>query len=71
MLGGFYRVLTPWLAPAVERELSRRVVSGLWTRDSGRLRAASPLGDAVRGAAGVIVREVLADPAAFAGRDDD
>ncbi|MGW2827022.1 ROK family protein [Streptomyces sp. NPDC001443] len=71
MLGGFYRALTHWLAPAVERELALRVISGLWAKDSGRLRAASPLGDAARGAAGVIVQEVLADPAAFADRGDD
>jgi predicted NBD/HSP70 family sugar kinase len=68
MLGGAYRELMEWLAPAVERELALRVVSGLWTEDGKRLRAASPLGDAARGAAGVIVREVLADPAAYAER---
>ncbi|MEU6609953.1 ROK family transcriptional regulator [Streptomyces shenzhenensis] len=71
MLGGVYRELMEWLAPAVEAELARRVVSGLWSQDRGRLRAASPLGDAARGAAGVIVREVLADPVAYAERDDD
>ncbi|MFE7980102.1 ROK family protein [Streptomyces shenzhenensis] len=71
MLGGVYRELMEWLAPPVEAELARRVVSGLWSQDRGRLRAASPLGDAARGAAGVIVREVLADPAAYAERDDD
>jgi predicted NBD/HSP70 family sugar kinase len=71
MLGGAYRELMPWLAPAVERELALRVVSGLWRGDGTRLRAASPLGDAVRGAAGVVVREVLADPAAHAERGED
>lgn len=69
MLGGVYRELMDWLAPAVDRELARRVVSGLWSEDGKRLRAASSLGDAARGAAGVIVREVLADPAAYAERD--
>ncbi|MBQ0887656.1 ROK family protein [Streptomyces sp. RM72] len=69
MLGGVYRELMDWLAPAVHRELARRVVSGLWSEDGKRLRAASSLGDAARGAAGVIVREVLADPAAHAERD--
>lgn len=68
MLGGVYRELMEWLAPAVDRELARRVVSGLWSTGGTRLRAASPLGDAARGAAGVIVREVLADPAAYAER---
>ncbi|MFJ8795443.1 ROK family protein [Streptomyces sp. NPDC102462] len=71
MLGGIYRELMDWLAPAVEAELARRVVSGLWHKDRTRLRASSPLGDAARGAAGVIVREVLADPAAYAERDED
>lgn len=69
MLGGVYRELMDWLAPAVDRELARRVVSGLWSEDGKRLRAASPLGDAARGAAGAIVREVLADPTAYAERD--
>ncbi|MEU5737241.1 ROK family protein [Streptomyces tendae] len=69
MLGGVYRELMDWLAPAVDRELARRVVSGLWSEDGKRLRAASSLGDAARGAAGVIVREVLADPAAYGERD--
>ncbi|MET9778864.1 ROK family transcriptional regulator [Streptomyces sp. NPDC006367] len=68
MLGGVYRELMAWLAPAVDRELALRVVSGLWTEGGKRLRAASSLGDAARGAAGVIVREVLADPAAHAER---
>lgn len=68
MLGGVYRELIEWLAPAVDRELARRVVSGLWREDRSRLRAASALGDAARGAAGVVVREVLADPAACAER---
>ncbi|MFE1043478.1 ROK family protein, partial [Streptomyces sp. NPDC058832] len=69
VLGGVYRELMDWLAPAVDRELARRVVSGLWRENGKRLRASSPLGDAARGAAGAIVREVLADPAAYAGRD--
>ncbi|CAL9354625.1 N-acetylglucosamine repressor [Streptomyces sp. enrichment culture] len=68
MLGGVYRELMEWLAPAAGRELALRVVSGLWSTDTTRLRAASPRGDAARGAAGVIVREVLADPAAYAER---
>jgi predicted NBD/HSP70 family sugar kinase len=71
MLGGIYRDLMEWLAPAVDRELARRVVSGLWREGGTRVRASSSLGDAVRGAAGVIVREVLADPMAFAGRIED
>ncbi|MFB7084939.1 ROK family protein [Streptomyces sp. NPDC056296] len=69
MLGGVYRELMDWLAPAVDRELALRVVSGLWSEGGKRLRASSSLGDAARGAAGVIVREVLADPAAYAERE--
>ncbi|AYG79389.1 N-acetylglucosamine repressor [Streptomyces hundungensis] len=66
VLGGIYRALTPWLAPAADRELTRRTVSGLWPPDSGRLRASSLAGDAARGAAGRVVRRVLGDPLAYA-----
>ncbi|MFF8832836.1 ROK family protein [Streptomyces sp. NPDC015131] len=65
VLGGIYRPLVPWLAPAAERELSGRVVSGLWRAGDGRLRGSSSSGDAARGAAAVVVREVAADPAAY------
>ncbi|MFI6053174.1 ROK family protein [Streptomyces violascens] len=65
VLGGIYRALMPWLAPAAERELTRRTVSGLWPPHSGRLRASSLAGDAARGAAARIVRRVLADPLAY------
>ncbi|MFD8121819.1 ROK family protein [Streptomyces albidoflavus] len=67
VLGGFYRELADRLAPAAERELQRRVVSGLWGAGSGRLSTASPAGDAARGAAGQVLRRVLADPLAYAG----
>ncbi|MDN3293578.1 ROK family protein [Streptomyces ficellus] len=68
VLGGIYRPLMPWLGPAADRELSRRVVSGLWAAGSGRLRASSSSGDAARGAAALVVREVVADPAGYAER---
>ncbi|QGV81468.1 ROK family transcriptional regulator [Streptomyces ficellus] len=68
VLGGIYRPLMPWLGPAVNRELSGRVVSGLWPRGGTRLRASSPSGDAARGAAALVVRDVVADPARYAGR---
>ncbi|RII08071.1 N-acetylglucosamine repressor [Streptomyces sp. YIM 130001] len=67
MLGGIFRPLMPWLGPAADRELTGRVVSGLWTEGSGRLRASSSSGDAARGAAAHVVRDVLADPAGYAG----
>ncbi|MER5185343.1 ROK family protein [Streptomyces sp. NPDC002896] len=66
VLGGIYRELLPWLAPSIDRELTARVISGLWEPGSGRLRASSSSGDASRGAAALVVREVLADPAAYA-----
>ncbi|MGY0021350.1 ROK family transcriptional regulator [Streptomyces sp. cg35] len=69
VLGGVFRGLMPWLAPAADRELTARVVSGLWTPGNGRLRASSSSGDAARGAAVRMVREVLADPAAYAERE--
>ncbi|WP_328535704.1 ROK family protein [Streptomyces sp. NBC_00344] len=68
VLGGIYRGLMPWLSPAADRELTSRVVSGLWSRGSGRLRASSVAGDAARGAAALIVQEVLADPIAHTER---
>ncbi|MFF9589971.1 ROK family protein [Streptomyces sp. NPDC014646] len=67
VLGGIYRGLMPWLSPPVAEELSARVVSGLWSPENGRLRAASVAGDAARGAAARVTAEVLADPVAYAG----
>ncbi|MFG3498387.1 ROK family protein [Streptomyces sp. NPDC047928] len=68
VLGGIYRPLMPWLGPAADAELTRRVVSGLWPAGSGRLRASSSSGDAARGAAALVVRDVIADPAGHAER---
>ncbi|GGT71930.1 ROK family transcriptional regulator [Streptomyces lateritius] len=67
VLGGIYPRLMPRLGPAVDMELARRVVSGLWTPAAGRLRSASASADAARGAAAVVIREVLADPLAYTG----
>ncbi|MER5738133.1 ROK family transcriptional regulator [Streptomyces sp. NPDC002262] len=66
VLGGIYPRLMPWLAPAVTGELAERVVSGLWPADARRLRAASPSTDAARGAAALVLHDVLADPLAHA-----
>ncbi|MFE3068611.1 ROK family protein [Streptomyces sp. NPDC059247] len=66
VLGGIYPQLMPWLVPALTEELSSRVVSGLWTPESGRLRPASPATDASRGAAFLVLHDVLADPLAHA-----
>ncbi|OEJ98325.1 ROK family transcriptional regulator [Streptomyces thermolilacinus] len=68
VLGGVYRGLMPWLGPAVDAELARRGVSGLWTPGGGRLRGASSSGDAARGAAALVVRDVIADPVGYAER---
>ncbi|MER7747194.1 ROK family protein [Streptomyces bacillaris] len=66
VLGGIYRGLMPWLSPPTDEELTGRVVSGLWSPGSGRLRASSVAGDAARGAAALVVQDVLADPVAYA-----
>ncbi|WP_137992107.1 ROK family protein [Streptomyces vilmorinianum] len=66
VLGGIYPRLMPRLGPAVDAELARRVVSGLWTLSANRLRAASTSTDAARGAAAVVIRQVLTDPLAYA-----
>ncbi|OII60470.1 transcriptional regulator [Streptomyces sp. CC53] len=68
VLGGVFRGLMPWLGRAADEELSRRVVSGLWSAGGGRLRASSPSGDAARGAAALVVRDVIADPVQYAER---
>ncbi|MFF9633123.1 ROK family protein [Streptomyces bacillaris] len=65
VLGGIYRGLMPWLSPPADEELTGRVVSGLWSPGSGRLRASSVAGDAARGAAALVVQDVLADPVAY------
>ncbi|MEU7033422.1 ROK family transcriptional regulator [Streptomyces sp. NPDC046237] len=65
VLGGIYPRLMPRLGPAVDAELARRVVSGLWTPEAGRLRAASTSSSAARGAAAFVIRQVLADPLSY------
>ncbi|MEV8588880.1 ROK family transcriptional regulator [Streptomyces sp. NPDC051180] len=70
VLGGIFTRLLPWLAPALAQELSARVVSGLWTPESGRLRPASAATDASRGAAALVLHDVLADPLAYAPPTD-
>ncbi len=62
VLGGFFSALAPWLTDPVERELETRVLSARWS--PCRILAARLAGDAaVRGAAALSLREVLADPA--------
>ncbi|MCZ7457248.1 ROK family transcriptional regulator [Streptomyces sp. WMMC940] len=62
VLGGYFATVAPYLLPAAMRELRERAVAG----DPAVARVTgSALGftAAVRGAAGVIVEEVFADPA--------
>ncbi|MBD0708232.1 MULTISPECIES: ROK family transcriptional regulator [unclassified Streptomyces] len=66
VLGGIYPRLMTWLVPALSAELSTRAVSGLWTPEAGRVRPASTAADASRGAAGLVLHDVLADPLAYA-----
>ncbi|MFI8521259.1 ROK family protein [Streptomyces sp. NPDC085481] len=63
VVGGIYPRLMPWLAPAAEAELDRRVLSGL----TPRLRPASTTATTARGAAALVLREILADPLAYGG----
>ncbi len=62
VLGGIFGPLAPWLAPAVEAELARRVLTSAWSPMTVRASALGPAAAAV-GAAGAVVREILADPA--------
>ncbi|CAM5288989.1 transcriptional regulator [Streptomyces tanashiensis] len=64
VLGGIYPRLMPWLTAALASELADRVVSGLWTPDAERLRPASAATDAARGAAALVLHDILADPLA-------
>ncbi|GIF70837.1 transcriptional regulator [Asanoa siamensis] len=64
VLGGIFGPLAPWLAPAVEAELSQRVLTSAWSPMTVRASALGPAAAAV-GAAGAVVRDILAEPAAW------
>ena len=67
VLGGLYAVLAPWLRRSVEEELAARVLATPWA--PVRLLVSRLGGEAaVRGAATSVLREVLADPAAYLAR---
>ncbi|MBB4986839.1 ROK family transcriptional regulator [Streptomyces nymphaeiformis] len=70
VLGGYFAAVAPYLLPAAMREMRARIVAG----DEALCRVTGSLlgfGAAVRGAAGVIVKEVFADPGrADSGRAD-
>mgnify|MGYP001091642644 CR=1 FL=1 len=62
VLGGVYAPLARWLAPPVEAEIRRRVLTAAWSPVT--VRAALLGGDAAAlGAAGSVVRAVLEQPA--------
>jgi len=64
VLGGSYARIAPWLGEPLRAELDRRVVSAAWTP----VRVVpSALGTeaAVSGAAGAVVRAIIADPDSF------
>ncbi|MEV1147123.1 ROK family protein [Micromonospora sp. NPDC049799] len=64
VLGGGYARLTPWLRPPVLAEISRRVLTAAWSPVTVR---PAVLGSeaAVVGAAGSVVRRILARPAGW------
>jgi predicted NBD/HSP70 family sugar kinase len=67
VLGGVYATLAPWLAGPVDDVVRRRVLGAPWA--PVRVTASRLGGEAaVRGAAAVVVRDVIADPAAYVGR---
>jgi predicted NBD/HSP70 family sugar kinase len=64
VLGGIYAPLFPWIAPEVERQILRRVLSSQWEPPTVRRSALG--GDAaVVGAARSVLQQVLADPGAY------
>ncbi|MPY58879.1 ROK family transcriptional regulator [Streptomyces spongiae] len=64
VLGGALAGLAPWLLPSLERELARRTAGPACSVTVSRLGPEGPL----LGAAHSVVRGVLDDPAAVAGR---
>lgn len=64
VLGGRYAELAPYLRPRLEKELATRVVSHAWA--PVELEVASLGAEAARcGAAGAVLHQLLADPAAY------
>jgi predicted NBD/HSP70 family sugar kinase len=67
VLGGGYALLTPWLRPPVLAEVSRRVLTAGWSPVTVRPSALGPEA-AVVGAAGSVVRRIVAAPAGWLSR---
>ncbi|MEJ3744636.1 ROK family protein [Actinomycetes bacterium KLBMP 9797] len=62
VLGGVYAPLAPWLCPAVDGEIRRRVLTASWSPVAVR-RSVLGADAAAVGAAGSVVREIHAHPA--------
>ncbi|MGC4807147.1 ROK family transcriptional regulator [Micromonospora sp. DT233] len=67
VLGGGYARLTPWLRPPVLAEVSRRVLTAAWSPVTVRPSALGPEA-AVVGAAGSVVRRIVAAPVGWLNR---
>ncbi|MFG1951064.1 ROK family protein [Micromonospora sp. NPDC048830] len=67
VLGGGYALLAPWLRPPVLAEVSQRVLTAAWSPVTVRPSALGPEA-AVVGAAGSVVRRIVADPVGWLGR---
>ena len=64
VLGGIFSPLAPWLMPAVEAELTTRVLTASWSPVRVRPSTLGPAAAAL-GAAGAVTRTVLDDPATW------
>jgi predicted NBD/HSP70 family sugar kinase len=64
VLGGIYAPGVAWIAPEVERQIRRRVLSSQWQPPSVR-RSSLGADAAVVGAARSVLQRVLADPGAY------
>ena len=69
VLGGIYAPLAPWIAPEVQREVDRRVLSAAWSPVVVRVSTAGTEA-AVLGAAGSVTTAILRDPADWMRRRD-
>lgn len=69
VLGGGYALLSPWLRPPVLAEVSRRVLTAAWSPVTVRPSALGPEA-AVVGAAGSVVRRILANPVGWLSHAD-
>jgi len=69
VLGGIYAPLAAWIAPEVQREVDRRVLSAAWAPVAVRVSKAGT-DAAVLGAAGSITHAILRDPVDWIRRRD-